>query len=381
MIILRQRAFSKKEKKDSKIEKGVLTAATLAGVLPTSLEQAAKDERIREQLKEKSGDSRIGKKIKELLKRDPDLEKESEEVFDKLRKESKTRIKHMPNTMRYKDHYDIKEKLIRVTDKDASTLAHELGHAHFHNDKKASIIPKIAHKLYLDPRISGIAGISSSIAAGIDKAKKEERGEEESKIGKAAPYLSAGTYVPVLVSEGAASIHGQKLLKKAGASEKLLKAARKSNGRAFNTYVAGAAISTLGSKAAKNIAYKYKKRQLEESKMTDKEKELEKDKRKLKRARNISRASSAVVLANALGDGAAEILTKGNREMSNRSMAIHAGLVGGMTAAKVGEGIINEKLYKKYHPEDTSKHPKQKDINRFVNEEMGLGKKKKNKKK
>ena len=188
-------------------------------------------------------------------------------------------------------------------------------------------------------------------------------------------------YAPVLVSEGAASIHGQKLLKKAGASEKLLKAARKSNGRAFNTYVAGAAISTLGSKAAKNIAYKYKKRQLEESKMTDKERELEKDKRKLKRARNITKASSAAVLAHALGNGVAEILTKGNREISNHNAAISAGLMGGMTAAKVGEDIIREKLYKKYHPEDTSKHPKQKDINRFVNEEIGLGKKKKNKKK
>lgn len=226
------------------------------------------------------------------------------------------------------DSYDFKKKIIRVADKDASTLAHELGHARYHTDKKAGLVPKIAHKLYLDPRITGIAGISSSIAAGIDKAKKEEKGEKESKIGKAAPYLSAGMSVPVLVSEGAASIHGQKLLKKAGASEKLLRAAKKSNGRAFNSYVAGAAIATLGSKAAKNIAYKYKKRQLEENKMTNKEKELEKDKRKLERSRNISRASSTAVLAKALGDGAAEILTKGNRKMSNRSMAINAGLMG-----------------------------------------------------
>lgn len=375
MIILRQRAFSKKEKKGSKVENGVLTAAAIGGTLPYFIEGAAAP--LQEKLKEKSGDSRVKKKIKKLLRKDPAIKEESEEVFDKLRKESKTRIKHMPNTMKRNDSYDFKKKIIRVADKDASTLAHELGHAHFHADKKAGLVPKIAHKLYLDQNIAGVAGISSSIAAGIDKAKKEERGEEESKIGKAAPYLSAGTYVPVLVSEGAASIYGQKLLKKAGASEKLLKAARKSNGKAFNGYVAGAAISTLGSKAAKNIAYKYKKRQLEESKMTDKERELEKDKRKLKRARNISRASSTAVLANALGNGAAEILTKGNREISNRNAAISAGLAGGMVAAKVGEGMINEKLYKKYHPEDTSKHPKQKDINRFVNEEMGLGKKKK----
>lgn len=375
MIILRQRTFSKKEKKGSKVENGVLTAAAIGGILPYFIEGAAAP--LQEELKEKSWDSLAKKKIKKLLRKDPTIKKESEEAFDKLRKESKTRIKHMPNTMRRNDHYDRKEKLIRVADKDASTLAHELGHAHFYNDKKASIIPKIAHKLYLDQNIAGVAGISSSIAAGIDKAKKEERGEEESKIGKAAPYLSAGMTIPVLVSEGAASIHGQKLLKKAGASEKLLKAARKSNGKAFNSYVAGAALTTLGSKAAKNIAYKYKKRQLEESRMTDKEKELEKDKRKLKRARNISKVSSTAVLAKALGDGAAEILTKGNRKMSNRSAAINAGLAGGMAAAIIDEGMINEKLYKKYHPEDTSKHPKQKDINKFVYEEMGLGKKKK----
>ena len=262
MIILRQRAFSKKEKKDSKVEKGVLTAAAIGGTLPYSIEEVANDERIKERLKEEPGDNRVRKKIKKLLQKDPDLEKESEEVFNKLRKESKVRVKYMPNTMKGRDSYDLKKKVIKVADKDASTLAHELGHAHFDVDKKAGLIPKLTHKYYkyVNPRTAGIAGISSSIAAGIDKAKKEERGEEESKIGKAAPYLSAGMNVPTLVSEGAASIHGQKLLKKAGASEKLLKAAKKSNSRAFNTYVAGAAITTLGSKAAKNIAYKHKKR-------------------------------------------------------------------------------------------------------------------------
>lgn len=284
MIILRQRAFSKKEKKDSKVEKGVLTAAVIGGVLPASLEQATKEEKTREQLKELSGNSRIGKKIKELLKRDPDLEKESEEVFNKLRKESKVRIKCMPNTMREDNAYYPKKKIIRVADKDASTLAHELGHAYYDTDKRAALIPKLTHKFYkhVNPKTVEIAGISSSIAAGIDKAKKEDRGEKESDVGKAAPYLSAGMSVPILVSEGAASIHGQKLLKKTGASEKLLKSARKSNGRAFNTYVAVTALTTLESKAAKNIAYKHKKRQLEENRMTNKEKQLEKDKEEFK---------------------------------------------------------------------------------------------------
>ncbi len=379
MII--QRLFSKKSEKKSKIEKAALVATAIGGTLPASMEKLAKEEKTREQLKELSGNGRIGKKIKEILKKDPDLEKENEEVFNKLRKESKVRVKYMPNTMKGRDSYNFKKNIITVADKDASTLAHELGHAHYHTNKKAGLVPKIAHRLYLSPGLARIAGMSSSIAAGVDKAKKEESGEEESKIGKAAPYLSAGLTSPVLVSEAAASIHAQKLLKKAGASEKLLKAAKKSNGRAFNTYVAGAAIGTLGSKAAKDIAYKYKKRQLEENKMTDKEKELEKDKRKLKRARNINKASSAAVLTHSLGDAALEIISKGDRPITNRGRAVSAGLMGAMVATAAGEDIIRKKLYRKYHPEDTSKNPKRGDINRFVNEEMGLGKKNKKSKK
>ena len=156
---------------------------------------------------------------------------------------------------------------------------------------------------------------------------------------------------------------------------------KKKKNRAFNTYVAGAAITTLGSKAAKDIAYKYKKRQLEENKMTNKEKELEKDKRKLKRARNINKASSAAVLAHSLGNAALEIISKGERPITNRSRAVSAGLMGAMVATAAGEDIIRKKLYRKYHPEDTSKNPKRGDINRFVNEEIGLGKKNKKSKK
>lgn len=150
----------------------------------------------------------------------------------------------------------------------ADILSHELGHAHYDNDKSANKLGKLAHEGFkkangmdLFIKHGPLAGIGAGVASGIVKAKKEEKGKKEGIVNKTVPYLTPVVVTsPGLVSEVAASAHGLKLLKKAGASKKALKAARRNLGHAAMSYGTYAAIGAGLGGVSKHIAYRTTKK-------------------------------------------------------------------------------------------------------------------------
>lgn len=161
--------------------------------------------------------------------------------------------------------------------KAADILSHEMGHAHYDKRKVKSVsdaIGKIAHKAYLKTGgmlnhtvLAPTAGIIAGVRSGKKAAEKEAAGEKESKLSRHSGWASGlAVQSPGLISEAIASKHGLDLMKKAGASKKLMKASRKNLGAAFGTY-AGVAITNAGmSELARGIAYRKKKKKLEKEK-------------------------------------------------------------------------------------------------------------------
>lgn len=161
--------------------------------------------------------------------------------------------------------------------KAADVLSHEMGHAHYDKRKVKSVsdaIGKVAHKAYLKTGgmlnhtvLAPTAGIIAGVRSGKKAAEKEAAGEKESKLSRHSGWASGlAVQSPGLVSEAMASKHGLDLMKKAGASKKLMKASRKNLGVALGTY-AGVAVTNAGmSELARGIAYKKKKKKLEKEK-------------------------------------------------------------------------------------------------------------------
>lgn len=122
--------------------------------------------------------------------------------------------------------------------KAADVLSHEMGHAHYDKRKVKSVsdaIGKVAHKAYLKTGgmlnhtvLAPTAGIIAGVRSGKKAAEKEAAGEKESKLSRHSGWASGlAVQSPGLVSEAMASKHGLDLMKKAGASKKLMKASRK----------------------------------------------------------------------------------------------------------------------------------------------------------
>ena len=161
--------------------------------------------------------------------------------------------------------------------KAADILSHEMGHAHYDKRKVKSVsdaIGKVAHKAYLKTGgmlnhtvLAPTAGIIAGVRSGKKAAEKEAAGEKESKLSRHSGWASGlAVQSPGLISEAIASKHGLDLMKKAGASKKLMKASRKNLGAAFGTY-AGVAVTNAGmSELARGIAYRKKKKKLEKEK-------------------------------------------------------------------------------------------------------------------
>lgn len=146
-----------------------------------------------------------------------------------------------------------------ITADRGDSLAHELGHEHFLR-KDAKGIGKLAHKLDIGsdkhPYLTFASGATSGIAAGINKAHKETKGEKESTLNKLSPALtSLAVSSPMLVAEAAASKHGMKLIKNAGATRRYQKAARRNLIKAWGTYATVPAIASGMGYATKKIAY------------------------------------------------------------------------------------------------------------------------------
>ena len=153
----------------------------------------------------------------------------------------------------------------------AAILSHELGHSKHSYGREGGKIGKIAHKAgrLWQPAATAATGFASGYKAEKDK----EKGKKVSTLNKLTPAIvGAGTYVPILVAEGAASKQGLKTLKKLGASENYLKASKKQLNSALGTYVvAGAGRNVLlgyGSREAGKLARKMDKKK--EDKKADK---------------------------------------------------------------------------------------------------------------
>lgn len=210
--------------------------------------------------------------MKEINKKE--ISDEEKKVLKNLLKDSKSKgIKIKQERDLGGPSYNPQSNLVNAAgSKNPSIIAHELGHAHYYKNRDAGIIGKAAHKA---KRIvpTRLLNMSASIASGVDKARREERGEEERKIlkhsGWATPLV---TYSPTLVSEAAASKKGLKLLKKAGASKELMKASKKNLGAAFGTYATAAAIKSGIGLGTKEAAYR-----LEKKRLNKKEKNSNKD--------------------------------------------------------------------------------------------------------
>ena len=77
---------------------------------------------------------------------------------------------------------------------------------------------------------------------------------------------------PLLVAEGAASVKGYKLLKKAGASKEALKVTRKSLGNAHGTYASLAAAPVAVGEASRLVGKAVGKKKYGKNKKDKKEK-------------------------------------------------------------------------------------------------------------
>jgi hypothetical protein len=125
-------------------------------------------------------------------------------------------------------------------------LAHELGHLNLRRNK-------VRGGLLTAGRVLG--GSVGSAAGGAMAAG----GEEGSKTVKLAPAVAAAGQMPTLADEAVSSIRGYKALKKTKAMNPAqLKAARRNLAKAFGTYGAAAALSTLPVAALSAMRWKKK---------------------------------------------------------------------------------------------------------------------------
>ena len=185
--------------------------------------------------KETKKKSPLGKQEMKSIKRDIEL-------FNKLRGSSPLKITVEAKADRYGGGYfDQIAKEIGLSRKDYATLAHELGHAEL--DKR------LWGKLVQNPIARGafpwtpVAGALGGVL--LSKGKK---------LGLLLPVA---TVAPTLISEGAASAKGKKLLKDVGATKKELEEYKKEMGMAFGTYSASvpmaAIAAVMGHRAATSM--------------------------------------------------------------------------------------------------------------------------------
>lgn len=273
MKILRK-LFSKKKTESKRVENstkdkdGKLGATLIAGGLGANTAASLK-------VIDLEGISDGSLKMPKLLKPNKlqENEKLTNALLEKAKKEGIKVEKGQFNLGGSPQVYSPKTKTVYMDSRQAQQadiLAHELGHAYYDTNKKAGKLGKAGHKAYLKSGgalsfkvVSPGAAIGTGIASGIYKAKKEAKGEKESKLNKVAPYLVPTAVVaPGLVSEVMASHKGMKFLKKAGASKKDLSASRKNLASAAMTYGTLAAMNAGIGGISKHVAYKKAKKEI-----------------------------------------------------------------------------------------------------------------------
>lgn len=124
--------------------------------------------------------------------------------------------------------------------KNASALSHELGHSIYSKPgRKGGIIGKTAHKIYHSPVGNGIGivNVVNGFNSGVKAEKAKLEGKKESKLNRARSIaVPLALSAPMLISEGAASVKGLKLLKQSGASKKLMQESKRQLATAFGSY-------------------------------------------------------------------------------------------------------------------------------------------------
>ena len=275
MRILRIKSFSKKEKKEENIKStkkdaiigGGLVAGGFAGNDATGEDVLSKmdrskfskeNARINKELLEEA--EKKGVKIKKHLPPSNTGIKKLDEILDTLMNASPA---YGPDN----------DTVYTQGHEDAATLSHELGHRHY-TKERAGKIGKGSHKAYfamgggnLHTIVAPTSGFVAGKIAGKNKARREERGEKESKVNKAAPIVTPILVsAPGLVAEAAASRHGIKSLKRHGASKGLIKESKKKLATAFGTYATLGAMNSGIGELSKHRAYKKEKKKIEREK-------------------------------------------------------------------------------------------------------------------
>lgn len=255
MIILRQREFSDKKSETEKSEARGKTAKRV-GIGSLVAGEA------------------VGTKFILNMKTPKDRGAEDKELFEKLTKLAKekgvdTNGGPSPLGPAYIDKLDT---IVGLEEgKGADYLSHELGHRHYFKEKEAKKVGKAAHKIYGGTGGSLVHGIVVPVASGIAagkiagkrKAEKEAKGEKESFVNKHAAWAAPlAATAPMLISEAAASRHGIKSLKAAGASKKYLKEAKKNLATAYGTYATKAVAGSALGQAVKESTYRKEKKKL-----------------------------------------------------------------------------------------------------------------------
>ena len=156
--------------------------------------------------------------------------------------------------------------------KNATVLAHELGHAEHENGRSNKLL-ELNAKIQGKTRNSKIVKSSGALglAAGFASGYHEGKNGESSTISKIAPYLIPATLnAPHLIEEADASRRGIKMLKEAGASKPQLKNSKKSLACAFGTYAiqpaAQLAMTGVGRIAGKIVGKAKRRKQEKEEK-------------------------------------------------------------------------------------------------------------------
>lgn len=159
----------------------------------------------------------------------------------------------------------------------ADTLSHELGHSKYLGKGRSNnILAKAASRsTNLSKFATSDKGLIGSAVLGLGigykNEKKKQKGKKLNTWDKVeASAIPAALVAPLLISEGAASIKGYKMMKKAGASKELLKQSRKRLGSAFGTYAGQASKPILLSEGGKFIGKSVAKIEKEDSETSDK---------------------------------------------------------------------------------------------------------------
>lgn len=202
-------------------------------------------------------------------KMEEEVSPEGKAHYEKMAKELKA--KKVPVKGIGQFAYDWNNDIVYTNGKPNATFtSHEIGHRHYTKDKAKTIgdkVGKAAHKYYKATggmhnflTLSPVAGIAAGIHSGKKKYEKEKKGEKESKWNRHKGWaIPLAISAPALLSEGLASKHGLKILKKSGATKKFLNKSKKDFAKAWGTYGSVTAANAGMGELSRALSYKYHK--------------------------------------------------------------------------------------------------------------------------